>query len=75
VRPIVLGTRGSRGFFDETGIADASSVFEREIDSSARINLGAAFSTEVGLRFSHIDIIPLEWLLHRETVRLAKRYC
>ena len=60
MRPIVPGTRGSRGFFDETGIADASSVFEREIDSSARINLGAAFSAQVGSCFSHINIIPLE---------------
>ena len=39
--------RGASRAFHEAGIADAGAVFQREIDATGGINIGAAFSAAV----------------------------
>jgi len=48
-----FGLCRSRSFFDEALIADSSSIPQREIDPSSRVNLGSAFSAQFGSRFAH----------------------
>jgi hypothetical protein len=50
----------SPSFFHDARFADSPSIFKREINSPARVNLSSALSANIGLQFFNRHLMPLE---------------